>query len=164
MLTKRLKNATKRQFSTIMLFTGVKMDDLDHKLLSLLTHDARASVSDLANELGVSRGTVQNRIDRMMRDKVIHRFTVEMGSDTEDHQISAFTLIRLNADDGKVAIAALKRIDGVLDISTLSGAFDLVVELRTSSLKRLDAILDRIRSINDVSETQSHIRLATVSK
>ncbi|MBO6916788.1 MAG: Lrp/AsnC family transcriptional regulator [Rhizobiaceae bacterium] len=140
------------------------MDDLDYKLLGLLTSDARSSVSDLANELGVSRGTIQNRIDRMKREKVIHRFTVQMGFDEEDHQISAFTLIRLNADDGKVAIASLKRIDGVLDISTLSGAFDLVVELRTSSLKRLDAVLDRIRSIKDVSETQSHIRLSTVSK
>lgn len=164
MLTKRVFNVTKSQFSKILLNNEVKMDDLDYKLLGLLTSDARASVSDLANELGVSRGTVQNRIDRMKRDKVIHRFTVQMGSDEEDHQISAFTLIKLNADDGKVAIASLKRIDGVLDISTLSGAFDLVVELRTSSLKRLDGILDRIRSIKDVSETQSHIRLATVSK
>lgn len=164
MLTKRVFNVTKSQFSKILLSNEVKMDDLDYKLLGLLTNDARASVSDLANELGVSRGTVQNRIDRMKRDKVIHRFTVQMGSDEEDHQISAFTLIKLNADDGKVAIASLKRIDGVLDISTLSGAFDLVVELRTSSLKRLDGILDRIRSIKDVSETQSHIRLATVSK
>ncbi len=164
MLTKRVFNVTKSQFSKILLSNEIKMDDLDYKLLGLLTNDARASVSDLANELGVSRGTVQNRIDRMKRDKVIHRFTVQMGSDEEDHQISAFTLIKLNADDGKVAIASLKRIDGVLDISTLSGAFDLVVELRTSSLKRLDGILDRIRSIKDVSETQSHIRLATVSK
>lgn len=164
MLTKRVFNVTKSQFSKILLSNEVKMDDLDYKLLGLLTSDARASVSDLANELGVSRGTVQNRIDRMKRDKVIHRFTVQMGSDEEDHQISAFTLIKLNADDGKVAIASLKRIDGVLDISTLSGAFDLVVELRTSSLKRLDGILDRIRSIKDVSETQSHIRLTTASK
>ena len=137
------------------------MDDLDRTLLALLTRDARASTTDLARALDVSRGTVQNRIERLLTNKVIHRFTVELGTSEEDHQISAFVLIRLDASDGKVAIAALRRIDSIIDISTLSGAFDLVAEIRTSSLKMLDGILDRIRAIADVAETQSHIRLST---
>ncbi|MXQ07383.1 AsnC family transcriptional regulator [Alphaproteobacteria bacterium GH1-50] len=137
------------------------MDDLDQRLLALLTRDARASTTDLARALDVSRGTVQNRIDRLKSRRVIHRFTVELGASEEDHQISAFALIRLDASDGRVAVAALRRIDSIIDISTLSGAFDLVAEIRTSSLVRLDAILDRIRAIPDVAETQSHIRLRT---
>lgn len=137
------------------------MDDLDHRLLHLLTKDARASATDLAQKLGVSRGTVQNRIDRLLHSKVIHRFTVELGQSEEDTQISAFTLIRLRADDGKRAQAGLRRIDAITDIHTLSGSFDLVAEIRTSSLKRLDGILDQIRAIPDVAETQSHIRLAS---
>jgi len=110
--------------------------------------------------LRVSRGTVQNRIDKLVHTKVIHRFTVELGQSEEDHQISAFTLIRLKADDGKVTQAALRRMDAITDIHTLSGNFDIVVELRTSSLKRLDGLLDRIRALPDVAETQSHIRLS----
>ncbi len=139
------------------------MDDLDHKLLHLLTKDARASVTDLAVALNVSRGTVQNRIDKLRHTKVIHRFTVELGQSEEDHQISAFTLIRLRADDTKVTQAALRRIAAITDIHTLSGNFDFVVELRTSSLKRLDLVLDEIRALPDVAETQSHIRLSTVA-
>ncbi len=139
------------------------MDDLDHKLLHLLTKDARASVTDLAVALNVSRGTVQNRIDKLRHTKVIHRFTVELGQSEEDHQISAFTLIRLRADDTRVALAALRRIAAITDIHTLSGNFDFVVELRTSSLKRLDLVLDEIRALPDVAETQSHIRLSTVA-
>ena len=54
------------------------MDDLDHRLLHLLTKDARASMTDLARELSVSRGTIQNRIDKLTHTKVIHRFTVEL--------------------------------------------------------------------------------------
>lgn len=140
------------------------MDDLDNKLLDLLTRDARRSATDLARDLKVSRGTIQNRIDRLVQTQVIHRFTVELGPGETDHQISAFTLIRVRADDGKVAVASLKRIPGVTDISTLSGAFDLVVELRCASLKQLDATLDDIRAIPDVAETQSHLRLNTVSR
>ena len=137
------------------------MDDLDQRLLALLTRDARTSTTELARALDVSRGTVQNRIGRLLARRVIHRFTIELGPSEEDHQISAFALIRLDASDGKVAIAALRRIDSIIDISTLSGAFDLVADIRTSSLKRLDGILDRIRAIPDVAETQSHIRLST---
>ena len=137
------------------------MDDLDQSLLALLTRDARASTTDLGRALGVSRGTVQNRIERLLAQRVIQRFTVALGASEEDYQISAFALIRLEASDGKVAIKTLRRIDSIIDISTLSGAFDLVVEIRTSSLKRLDGILDRIRAIPDVAETQSHIRLST---
>ena len=137
------------------------MDDLDHRVLALLTRDARASTTDLARALGVSRGTVQNRIERLLASRVIHRFTVQLGVSDDDSQISAFALIRLTATDGKVAIKALRRIDGIIDISTLSGVFDLVVEIRTSSLKRLDAILDLVRALPDVAETQSHIRLTT---
>ncbi len=137
------------------------MDDLDHKLLLRLTKDARATVTDLARDLGVSRGTVQNRIDKLLHLKVIHRFTVELGSSEDDHQVSAFTLIRLKADDGRVTQASLRRMEAVMDIHTLSGNFDIVVEIRTSSLKRLDGILDQIRTLPDVAETQSHIRLST---
>ena len=138
------------------------MDDLDNRLLMLLTKDARASVTDLAATLNVSRGTVQNRIDKLVHTRVISRFTVELGESEEDHQISAFTLIRLKADDGKVTVAGLRRIEEIVDIHTLSGAFDIVVDLRASSLKRLDAVLDRIRALPDVAETQSHIRLSSV--
>lgn len=139
------------------------MDDLDHKLLHMLTKDARASATDLAKALNVSRGTVQNRIEKLRHTRVIHRFTVELGASQDDHQISAFTLIRLKADDSRVTLAALRRIEAIIDIHTLSGNFDIVVELRTASLKRLDAVLDQIRALPDVAETQSHIRLSAVS-
>jgi len=55
------------------------MDDIDHKLLAILQKDSRSSATDLAKRLGVSRGTVQNRIDRMLDTDVIHRFTLELG-------------------------------------------------------------------------------------
>ncbi len=137
------------------------MDDLDHQLLQLLTKDARMPATALAQELRVSRGTVQNRIDRMQHQGVIKRFTVELSAGEKDVQVSAFTLIRLKADDGKATIQSLRRISAILDIHTLSGSFDLVAEVRASSLSNLDQVLDRIRALPEVAETQSHIRLSS---
>lgn len=137
------------------------MDDLDHRLLQLLTKDARASATVVAQELGVSRGTIQNRIDRMLHQKIIKRFTVELSAGETETQVSAFTLIRLKADDGKATIRSLRRIAAILDIHTLSGSFDLVAEVRASSLSNLDSVLDIIRALPEVAETQSHIRLSS---
>ena len=74
------------------------------------------------------RGTVQNLIVRLQHQKIINRFTVELSTGEGDAQVSAFTLIRLKADDGKVTIASLRRIAAILDIHTLSGSFDLGAE------------------------------------
>ncbi|MEP1611948.1 MAG: Lrp/AsnC family transcriptional regulator [Roseobacter sp.] len=141
---------------------SVLMDDLDNQLLHLLSKDARTPATVLAQKLGVSRGTVQNRIDRLQHQRIINRFTVELSAGESDAQVSAFTLIRLKADDGQVAIASLRRIPAILDIHTLSGSFDLVAEVRASSLSNLDRVLDSIRVLPEVAETQSHIRLTTI--
>ncbi len=137
------------------------LDDIDKRLLLLLTRDARASAADLARALSVSRGTVQNRIDKLTRQGVIEKFTVEIGVGDTENQISAFALIHLKADDDTVIKASLRRIEDVTQVSTLSGTFDLVVELRCASLARLDTVLDAIRKLPDVADTQSHIRLRT---
>lgn len=137
------------------------MDSTDNKLLLLLTRDARATAADLARALSVSRGTVQNRIDKLTRTGVIEKFTVELGRGEYDNQVSAFTLIKLNANDDTVVRASFRRLREITQVSTLSGSFDLVIELRCASLSRLDQILDDVRSMPDVADTQSHIRLTT---
>ena len=138
------------------------MDDTDHKLLAQLQMDARISATTLAKLLGVSRGTVQNLIYRLVDQGVIQRFTLEFGPGVAAQQVSAFALVRVTVDDGPAVVVALRKTTGVIEVSTLSGAYDLVVELRAATLSELDTILDRIRAIVGVAETHSNIRLSTV--
>ncbi|WP_287799590.1 Lrp/AsnC family transcriptional regulator, partial [Acidiphilium sp.] len=60
----------------------VQNDPLDDRLITLLRHDGRRSISDLAIELGVSRATVRARIDRLERSGVIIGYTVILRADT----------------------------------------------------------------------------------
>ncbi len=138
------------------------MDQLDHDLLQNLLHDARMPITDLAKRLKVSRATIQNRIAKLKHQGVIARFTVELGVADEDRLISAFTLVRLNANDNRVTVAALKKVSSVFEVHSLSGSFDLVVELRTRSLAKLDSVLDKIREMPDVRDTETSIRLNRV--
>lgn len=140
------------------------MDDTDRKLLRILTGDGRRSISDLAIELGVSRATVQNRIARMQDCGTITRFTVETGADEAENTISAFCLLKLIANDTRPTITALRKIRGTGDIHSLSGSFDMIVEINTHSLRSLDEILDDIRRVDAVAETVSSLRLAKVSR
>ncbi len=138
------------------------MDDLDQALISLLQKDSRASATVLAERLDVSRGTIQNRIQRLVDQDIIQRFTLDLGEEYAARQVSAFTLVRVRANDGRAVLAALRKISGVNEVSTLSGSFDLVVELRADSLSDIDNMLDVIRAVPDVAETQCHIRLKTI--
>ena len=138
------------------------MDETDRKLLQLLRANSRAPLSELAAKLGVSRGTVRNRIEQLMSQRIIERFTVQLAQDTSADEIAAFALIKLHANDGRRTLIALRKITSVTRIHTLSGPFDLVVELNVPNLRQLDRVLDSIREIPDVAETQSHIKLSEV--
>lgn len=137
------------------------MDSIDQKLLAILQKDGRCSATTLAKRLGISRGTVQNRIDRMLDTDVIHRFTLELGVGASDQKVSAFTLLRINSKGERIVVAKLRKLPNVLEVSTLSGENDLVVELRAETLADLDCILNEICAIPDVIETHSNIRLTT---
>ena len=74
------------------------MDSLDVRLISLLRENARVSVADLAKQLGVSRGTVQNRIDKLVDRRVLLGFTVRTASEVAAHRVRAVMMISVDGD------------------------------------------------------------------
>ncbi|PIE14219.1 MAG: AsnC family transcriptional regulator [Rhodobacterales bacterium] len=135
------------------------MDDTDKELLRLLSMDSRRPAAELARVLGVSRATVQNRIDRLKTNGTIKRFTLELGVHSEQAFIEALVLVSMKSGDSRKTIDQLKRIAEVESLSSANGAYDLIVELRVSSLQLLDRILQEIRGMPMISETISSIRL-----
>lgn len=137
------------------------MDDLDQKLLSLLRHDGRRSVSDLALETGVSRATVRARIERMERDGDIVGYTVILRADAIAMPVRGIMMIEL---EGRTADRVVDVLGGFPEISavhTTNGKWDLIVELGTESLADLDAILRRIRLIPGITASETNLLLAT---
>lgn len=135
------------------------MDEKDTELLRLLTLNARVSAAELGRALGLSRVTVQNRIDRLQKSGVIKRFTVELGQNTGGLLIDALVLIKLETGDSRPTVARLKQMLEVLSLTSVNGSFDLLAELNAASLQRLDAVLADIRMLPRVIETNSSIRL-----
>ena len=137
------------------------MDELDRRLLALLRADARAPVAALAAQLKVSRGTVQNRIDRMRERGEIQGFTVRTRPDVEAQRVRAIMTIAVEGERGPRVLRALHGFPEVVAIHTTNGRWDLVAELDTGSLGEVSELLDGIRRIPGISATETSILLAT---
>ncbi|SLN51350.1 Regulatory protein AsnC [Roseovarius albus] len=135
------------------------MDEIDRQLIFLLGEDARRSATDLATELGVSRVTVQNRIDRLIESGAIRRFTVELGQGGHSTAIEALVLLKLSNGDSRKTIARLKEMTEVHSFTSANGMYDFILELRVSTLPRLDQVLADIRRLPLVLESNSCIRM-----
>ncbi len=136
------------------------MDDLDHRLIAKLRHDGRAAVADLATALGVSRGTVTNRMARLQRDGVITGYTLRLRPDATPDEIHAWTSLAVEGNQHHV-IRALLGEPGVYALHDTNGRWDLLAELRVSTLADLSAVLERIRGIPGVSATETSVHLQT---
>ncbi|MGY0798838.1 Lrp/AsnC family transcriptional regulator [Lysobacter sp. A286] len=136
------------------------MDDLDHRLIALLRHDARTPVAQLAQVLGVSRGTVTNRMARLERDGVVVGYTVRLRPDAAPEEIRSWTSIAVKGNQHSV-IRALLGEPGVAELHDTNGRWDLLAELRVGDLAELSKVLERIRKIPGISASETSVHLQT---
>ena len=137
------------------------MDETDHQLLSLLRQDARLPVASLAGKLGVSRGTVTNRIRRLEDASVIVGYTVRLRPDVRQSQIKAWMSIAVEGNQTRTVIASLLGEPGVATLHDTNGRWDLLAELRADNLQDLAKVLERIRLLKGISNTETSIHLET---
>lgn len=137
------------------------MDSVDEKLITLLRHDGRSSISDLAVTLGVSRATVRARMEKLEESGVILGYTVILRADTVEAPVRGVMLIEVEGHVSDRVIRALSGFPEILEIHTTNGRWDLIVELSASSLPELDAILRRIRLIPGITRSETNLLLNT---
>jgi len=134
--------------------------ELDKKLLELLLENARTSVSQLAKQLGVSRLTVQSHMSHLERSKVIQGYTLRWHESFLGQQISAHILIATDQKlIGKI-VRALEKISVIKSLSSISGEFDLVAQLKATSTQELDEAMDAMTQIAGVTRTQTSVLLS----
>ncbi len=137
------------------------MDDTDRALIGLLRADARASVAALSKALGVSRGTVQNRMARLARSGTIIGYTVRLKPDVEEERMRAFMTVAVEGNKVDAVIKALRGEPAVGALYSTNGRWDIVAELRAESLEAFDRVLARIRLIEGISQTETSLLLST---
>lgn len=137
------------------------MDDTDRRLIALLRGNARLSTAALAAKLGVSRGTVTNRLRKLEDEQVIVGYTVRLRPDAEPNQIKAWMGVRVEGNQTRSVVAHLLGEPGVAALHDTNGRWDLLAELRADSLAELSQVLERIRLIKGIATSETSMLLAT---
>ena len=137
------------------------MDDTDRRLIALLRENARVPVATLAHLLKVSRGTVQNCIDRLTADGVISGFTVRLKPEAEPQRVRAITMVAVDGEHATSVVKALRGLPEVLALHTTNGRWDIVVELGVDSLEAFDHALQHIRLVKGISSSETSLLLST---
>jgi DNA-binding Lrp family transcriptional regulator len=137
------------------------MDDTDRKLVGLLRANARLPVATLAKTLGVSRGTVQNRIKRLLERGTLQGFTVLLRQEADNPRIRAIMMIEIEGERTDRILKQLRGHPEVATVHTTNGRWDMIVELNTDTLEAFDRVLHRIRQIDGISASETSLLLSS---
>jgi DNA-binding Lrp family transcriptional regulator len=144
-----------------LLSDKIKMNDTDSQILGLLRDNARMSITDLANKIRVSRATVQKRIEYMEMNGIIMGYTIRIKPSANQNTIRAWMNIMVEGTQTRAVVKALRLDSAVQTLHTTNGKWDLLVELESDSLESFDKILERIRNISGIYNTETSILLST---
>jgi DNA-binding Lrp family transcriptional regulator len=139
----------------------MKLTAADEALLALLREDARASTAQIARRLGVSRTTVQSRIEKLERQGTISGYTVRVHDAVEQAYIRAHIMITVLPKQMPQVVKALQAIPELRELHSVSGPYDLVALGAAATVSELDVLTDRIGALDGVGRTTSAIVLST---
>jgi len=142
-----------------------KIDDLDLTILSELSEDAAISVPKLSKKIKVNSSVVYSRIKRLIKHKLIERFTIVVNDAELGFGVKALTGINMDSKKRDNVINELFKIDGVREIAEVTGRFDILVTMYARSLDDMHKIVsEKIGLIDGVLSSESFIEMKTRNK
>ena len=142
------------------------MDDLDRRVIDLFATDPRVGVLEASRRLGVARGTVQARLDRLAATGVITAWGPELSPAALGYPVTAFLTLEIRQDEraggGHDAVGGhLSAIPEVLEAHTITGAGDLMVRVVARSNTDLQRVIDLVLGDPAIVRSSTVIALAT---
>ena len=140
-------------------------DELDMKLLFELTKDGNISVPTLSKKLGINASVLYSRIKRLVRKKLIRKFTIEI--DASLLGIGVKATIGINRDPKfKIQInKKLLEISEIISISEVTGRFDMMIQVYAQDLEGLHSVvIEKIGKIEGIQNTETFVELQKTDK
>ncbi|ELY42930.1 Lrp/AsnC family transcriptional regulator [Natronorubrum tibetense] len=132
------------------------MDDLDRQILDMLRRDARTPYTEIADEVGTSEGTVRNRVERMMEEDVIERFTIS----THTGNVKAMLEVGVAVDvDTKAVSERIAEWEEVDFVWMVSGEQDIVLVVDAADTRGVNDLITKARDQEEVVSTKTRLIL-----
>jgi len=137
------------------------LDDVDQRLIAELRRDGRASLSDIAERLGLVRATVRARMERLQARGEIVGFTVLTRGDVSAMPVRGLMMIAIEGRGQERITARLVGLPEVLAVHSTNGKWDLICELGARTLEELDALILKVRGYEGVLASETNLLLST---
>ena len=143
----------------------VKVDKIDQKILSELSKDSSISIPKLSKKINVNSSVVYSRIKRLVKKKLIERFTIDVNNKEFGYGVKSITGINMDSKQRDVVIQELFKIQGVREVSEVTGRFDILVTMYAENLSDMYKIIsDNIGKIQGLVGSESFIEMKTRTK
>jgi DNA-binding Lrp family transcriptional regulator len=135
-------------------------DEIDERILRLLEENSRMTYVEIGRTVGLSEGAVRNRVQALVSEGVIKRFTIERSS---THGVRALTMIAVNPGRPTYEVSKLvNQLAGVERIYEVTGEYDIVMVSSGSSIEGINKVIEDVRKIEGVEKTNTIIVLRTI--
>ena len=143
----------------------VKVDKIDQKILSELSKDSSISIPKLSEKINVNSSVVYSRIKRLVKKKLIERFTIEINNKELGFGVKSITGINMDSKQRDNVIQELFKVTGVREVSEVTGRFDILVTMYAENLSDMYRIVsDNIGKIQGIIGSESFIEMKTRTK
>ena len=132
------------------------MDELDREILNILRRDARTPYTEIAERVGTSEGTVRNRVEGMVEDGVIERFTVTTRTGNVKAMIEISVAMDVNTDEVGERLAEWEEVDFVWQVS---GEDDIVLVVDCVDTRAVNELISRAREQEEVENSTTRLIL-----
>ncbi|MUV59062.1 transcriptional regulator, AsnC family [Halogeometricum rufum] len=132
------------------------MDDLDREILDILRRDARTPYTEIAEQVGTSEGTVRNRVERLMSDGVIERFTIATRTGNIKAMIEVSVKVDVDTTEISDRMAEWDQVDFVWQVS---GEEDVVLVVDAADTRAVNELITQARELDEVKSTKTRLIL-----
>ncbi|MBN1785623.1 MAG: Lrp/AsnC family transcriptional regulator [Candidatus Methanofastidiosa archaeon] len=143
-------------------------DDKDLRIIEALKKDGRKPTSKLSKELGIPRVTIHQRINKMVSNGIIKKFTVHPDYNKLNMPVTAFILISFdsNAHISQRELASkIALMGGIEEVFIISGEWDLILKVRARSAEDVGSIIiDKLRTFEGVGKTTTCISFSAIKE
>ena len=135
----------------------MSVDALDARILGLFAAEPRVGVLEASRRLGVARGTVQARLDRLQRDGVVRGWGPDIDTSAIGYPVTAFATLQIRQGQGADVRAHLATVPEVLELHTTTGSGDMLCRLVARSNADLQRVIDRVVGFDGIVRASTAI-------
>ncbi|MFB0562813.1 MAG: Lrp/AsnC family transcriptional regulator [Candidatus Lokiarchaeia archaeon] len=140
----------------------MKIDETDEKLINILSEDSRKSFKEIADELGLSVITVRKRVQRLIDEEIIKKFTIELNPEMFGNRITSLVTIHPAAHRQNEIIDKVTKLKEVEEAHLMTGGCGLSMKVHVDSLIKLNDFIEKVRGIQGVISIENCVVLRKV--